>query len=78
LDVDAIRDLPDALRRRAIRVWLLGGGASGLTDSQIRAVDALVSSWRGQGGVAVSSDVPRTRLFAERHGGTLTLLRKPV
>jgi tRNA(Ile)-lysidine synthase len=78
LDVDAIRDLPDALRRRVIRVWLLGGGASGLTDTQIRAVDALVSSWRGQGGVAVSSDVPRTRLFAERHGGTLTLLRKPL
>lgn len=78
LDVDAIRDLPDALRRRVIRVWLLGGGATGLTDTQIRAVDALVSSWRGQGGVAVSSDVPRTRLFAERHGGTLTLLRKPL
>jgi tRNA(Ile)-lysidine synthase len=78
LDVDAIRDLPDALRRRVIRAWLLGGGAIGLTDTQIRAVDALVSSWRGQGGVAVSSDVPRTRLFAERHGGTLTLLRKPL
>jgi tRNA(Ile)-lysidine synthase len=78
LDVDAIRHLPDALRRRVIRVWLLAGGASGLTDTQIRAVDALVKSWRGQGGVAVSSDVPRTRLFAERHGGRLTLRRKPV
>ena len=78
LDVDTVRDLPAALRRRVIRAWLIVGGASGLTDTQIRAVDALVSSWRGQGGVAVSSDVPRTRLFAERCGGTLTLLRKPV
>ena len=78
LDVDAIRNLPDAVRRRVIRAWLLGGGASALTDTQIRAVDALVISWHGQGGVAVSSDLPRTRLFAERRGGTLTLLRKPV
>ena len=78
LDVDSVKDLPAALRRRVIRAWLIVGGASGLTDTQIRAVDALVSSWRGQGGVAVSSDIPRTRLFAERFGGTLTLLRKPV
>jgi len=61
-----------------IRAWLLSGGASGLTDSQIRAVDALVSAWRGQGGVAVGSEVPYTRLFAERHGTALTLSRKPV
>ena len=78
LDIDTVKDLPAALRRRVIRAWLIVGGASGLTDTQIRAVDALVSSWRGQGGVAVSSDMPRTRLFAERYGGTLTLLRKPV
>jgi len=37
-----------------------------------------VSAWRGQGGVAVGSEVPYTRLFAERHGTALTLSRKPV
>lgn len=78
LEVAAIKDLSVALRRRVIRAWLLVGGASGLTDPQIRAVDALVTAWRGQGGVAVGSGVPYTRLFAERCGATLTLHRKPV
>lgn len=78
LDVVAIADLPAALRRRVIRGWLLGGGANGLTDTQIRAVDALVTAWRGQGGVAVGGHLPRTRLFAERHGSSLTLRCEPV
>lgn len=78
LAVVAIADLPAALRRRVIRGWLLGGGANGLTDTQIRAVDALVTAWRGQGGVAVGGHLPRTRLFAERHGSTLTLRCEPV
>lgn len=78
LDIAAITDLPAALRRRVIRRWLLDGGAIGLTDVQIRAVDALVTDWRGQGGVAVGSDVPLTRVFAERRGPVLTLRREPV
>ena len=78
LGVAAIEDLTPALRRRVIRTWLLTGGASGLTDTQIRAVDALVTHWRGQGGVAVGAEVPYTRLFAERRGTTLTLSHKPV
>lgn len=44
-----LASLPDALRRRAIRAWLLDGGACDLTDIQIRAVDRLVMAWRGQG-----------------------------
>ena len=78
LAVAAVIDLPEALRRRVIRAWLLDGGAAGLTDRQIRAVDALVSAWRGQGGVAVSWGVRKTRLFAERRGDTLTLRSEPV
>jgi len=78
LRVVAIQDLTPALRRRVIRAWLLTGGASGLTDTQIRAVDALVTQWRGQGGVAVGSRVPYLRLFAERRGATLLLRHKPV
>lgn len=78
LEIAGIADLPVALRRRVIRAWLMAGGATGLTDGQIRAVDALVSSWRGQGGVAVGCDRPRTRLFAERRGGLLTLRTEPV
>ena len=34
---EALAPLPDAIRRRVIRGWLLAGGARGLTDKQIRA-----------------------------------------
>jgi tRNA(Ile)-lysidine synthase len=78
LHIAGIADLPAALRRRVIRAWLLSEGASGLTDGQIRAVDALVTAWRGQGGVAVGCGIPRTRLFAERWDGALRLRTEPV
>lgn len=78
LTVAAIDQLPAALRRRVIRGWLLAGGATGLTDGQLRSVDALITAWRGQGGVAVGCDRPNTRLFAERRGGTLALRSEPV
>ncbi len=61
-----------------IREWLLAGGATGLTDVQLRGVDTLITAWRGQGGVAVGSARAHTRLFAERHGGTLALRFEPV
>ena len=51
----ALAALPAPVRRRVIRGWLLAGGATGLTDKQIRGVDTLVTAWRGQGGVAVGS-----------------------
>ena len=78
LDLAPLSDLPAPLRRRVIRVWLLSGGAANLSDRQIRAVDDLVISWRGQGGVAVGGAVPESRLFAERHGSRLRLRREPV
>ena len=78
LDLSAVGGLPAALRRRVIRSWLLTGGAEDLADRQIRAVDDLVSAWRGQGGVAVGCAVPNTRLFAERHGSRLRLRSEPV
>jgi len=78
LQIGAIDQLPAAVRRRVIRGWLLAGGATGLTDGQLRGVDVLVTAWRGQGGVAVGSDRPNTRLFAERRGATLVLRCEPV
>jgi tRNA(Ile)-lysidine synthase len=61
-----------------IRGWLLSGGASDLTDNQIRRVDDLVTNWHGQGGVAVGSDLRRQRLVAARSDGRLRLHREPV
>ncbi|MDT5154343.1 MAG: tRNA(Ile)-lysidine synthase [Mycobacterium sp.] len=78
LNVAPLADLPPALRRRVIRRWLLDGGASGLTDGQIRDVDRLVVDWRGRGGVAVGSLLRNQRLFADRRGGVLILRSEAV
>jgi tRNA(Ile)-lysidine synthase len=78
LDTARLVRLPEAIRRRVIRGWLLAGGASGLTDKQIRKVDTLVTAWRGQGGVAVGSALRSRRLIAGRRDGMLTLHTEPV
>jgi tRNA(Ile)-lysidine synthase len=78
LDTAGLAALPEAVRRRVIRGWLLAGGASGLTDKQIRGVDTLVTAWRGQGGVAVASPLRSQRLIAGRRDGMLTLHIEPV
>jgi len=78
LDNARLVALPEAIRRRVIRGWLLAGGASGLTDKQIRGVDTLVTAWRGQGGVAVGSPLRSQRLIAGRRDGMLTLHTEPV
>jgi tRNA(Ile)-lysidine synthase len=78
LDTVRLAAVPEALRRRVIRGWLLAGGARGLTDKHIRGVDTLVTAWRGQGGVAVGSPLRSRRLIAGRRGGMLTLHTEPV
>jgi tRNA(Ile)-lysidine synthase len=78
LDISRLAALPESVRRRVIRGWLLAGGASGLTDKQIRGVDSLVTAWRGQGGVAVGSPLRSQRLIAGRRDGMLTLHTEPV
>jgi tRNA(Ile)-lysidine synthase len=67
-DVAALEPLPPALRRRVIRRWLLASGTPELSDSHVRAVDALVAGWRGQGGVWLSGG-----LVARRAHGRLKL-----
>jgi tRNA(Ile)-lysidine synthase len=78
LRVQALAGLEAPVRRRVIRTWLLTGGATNLTDRQIRGVDALVTGWHGQGGVAVGSSVPEERLFAGRRDGVLRLWSEQV
>ncbi len=78
LTVAGLEDLPAALRRRVIRGWLLGVGATALTDVQLRAVDALVGDWHGQGGAAVTSPLRYQRLVVSRHAGLLTVAARPV
>ncbi|GAA1238031.1 tRNA lysidine(34) synthetase TilS [Prauserella halophila] len=56
LSVASLGAAPAALRRRALRSWLLGAGVRELTDAHLRSVDALVADWRGQGGVWLPGD----------------------
>ncbi|MBN9634837.1 MAG: TilS substrate-binding domain-containing protein, partial [Actinobacteria bacterium] len=78
LAVTGLEDLPAALRRRVIRGWLLDVGATALTDVQLRAVDALVGDWHGQGGTAVPSPLRYQRLVVTRRAGMLTVAARPV
>lgn len=78
LDTAPLAALPGPVRRAVIRRWLLAGGGRGLTDQQIRAVERLVTHWRGQGGVAVGSELREQRLFAVRGEGVLRLHREPI
>ncbi|WNV91755.1 tRNA lysidine(34) synthetase TilS [Umezawaea sp. Da 62-37] len=67
-DIAALEPLPAAVRRRVIRRWLLASGTPELSDSHVRAVDALVAGWKGQGGVWLSGG-----LVARRAHGRLRL-----
>jgi tRNA(Ile)-lysidine synthase len=67
-DVAALEPLPPALRRRVIRRWLLASGTPELSDSHVRAVDALVAGRRERGGVWLSGG-----LVARRAHGRLKL-----
>ncbi|WP_422744278.1 tRNA lysidine(34) synthetase TilS [Mycobacterium sp. WMMD1722] len=78
LDTARLSGLPTAIRRRVIRRWLTAQGAGALTDRHLRAVDALVTHWRGQGGVAVPGGRTRERLIAGRRDGRLTMSVEPV
>lgn len=78
LDAAALVTLAGPVRLAVIRRWLIDGGGRGLTDLQIRAVDRLVTAWRGQGGVAIGSDLRGQRLFAVRGDGLLRLRSEPV
>jgi tRNA(Ile)-lysidine synthase len=49
LPVRPLEPLPAALRRRVLRGWLHGGGVPDLQAVHLRAVEALVTGWRGQG-----------------------------
>jgi len=42
--------VPAAVRRRVLRDWLAAVGTPAPTDAHLRAADALVAEWRGQGG----------------------------
>jgi tRNA(Ile)-lysidine synthase len=64
LDAAVLGAAPAAVRRRALRAWLLTAGVTGLTDLHLRAADDLVGRWRGQGAVAL----PQRLELVREHG----------
>ncbi|GAA5120346.1 tRNA lysidine(34) synthetase TilS [Haloechinothrix salitolerans] len=70
-DVATLAEAHTAVRRRALRAWLLEAGGTDLTDGHLRAVDELVSRWRGQGGVWLPGD-----LVVSRAHGKLRVCRQ--
>ena len=63
LDARALSRLPTAVRRRVIRLAALSAGAPAgtLAAVHIEAVDALVTSWRGQGPLQLPGGIPVRR-----------------
>lgn len=58
LDVRWLAGLPEALRGRVVRGWLVDRGARDLSAAHVQAVLALVTDWRGQGAL----DLPGVRV----------------
>ncbi|MEU5844462.1 tRNA lysidine(34) synthetase TilS [Rhodococcus sp. NPDC047139] len=73
LDADVLAQAPAAVRRRAVRAWLIDHTASP-NETMLRAVDDLVAAWRGQGPVAVGRGPESgTRLVVSRRRGRLAV-----
>lgn len=70
IDAVALAAQPPAVRTRVLRQWLLGEGVPAVSNVQLRAVDALVADWHGQGPVALPAE-----LAARRRSGRLHLAR---
>jgi tRNA(Ile)-lysidine synthase len=83
LDVTVLSTEPSALRRRALRRWLLDVGVRELTDAHLRSADALIGEWRGQGAVwlpgnfAVSRARGRLRVTARQERREATSSTEP-
>ena len=71
-DLAQLAEQPAAVRRRVLRRWLLEQGVRELTDAQLRAVDALIAEWRGQGAVWLPGG-----LEVGRAHGRLTVFQPP-
>ncbi len=71
LSVAALRGLPDAVRTRVLHGFAreLGAPGSALGERHVRALDALVTGWRGQGPVHLPGG-----LVVARRGDRLTLV----
>jgi tRNA(Ile)-lysidine synthase len=67
LDVAVLAPAPAALRRRALRRWLLDAGVAELTDAHLRAADDLIGRWSGQGALQLPGGLELVRAQGRLH-----------
>ena len=74
LDCAALAELPRAIRSRILRAAIYAAGAPGgsISADHLAAVEALVTSWHGQGEVSLPGGVKVARI-----SGRLSLLARP-
>jgi tRNA(Ile)-lysidine synthase len=74
LDCAALAELPRAIRSRVLRAAIYAAGAPGgsLSADHLSAVEALITSWRGQGEASLPGGVKVARI-----SGRLSLLARP-
>ena len=74
LDCAALAELPRAIRSRILRAAIYAAGApsGSLSADHLAAVEALITSWRGQGEVSLPGGVKVARI-----SGRLSLLARP-
>jgi tRNA(Ile)-lysidine synthase len=74
LDCAALSELPRAIRSRILRAAIYAAGAPGgsIRADHLAAVEALITSWRGQGEVSLPGGVKVARI-----SGRLSLLARP-
>lgn len=66
-EVAGFTDLAPALRRRLLRRWLTGRGVPACTAGHLRAVDALITDWHGQGAVGLPGGWEASRASGRLH-----------
>jgi tRNA(Ile)-lysidine synthase len=71
--VAPLTGLPTAVRTRVLRLLAAGAGAGALTLVHTRALDALVTDWHGQGGVALPGGVTAHRAKGDDGCGRLRI-----
>ena len=74
LDCAALAELPRAIRSRILRAAIYAAGApsGSISADHLAAVEALVTSWRGQGEASLPGGVKVARI-----SGRLSLLARP-
>jgi len=74
LDISALAELPRAIRTRVLRlaIYACGAPSGSISADHVASVEALITSWHGQGACSLPGGVK-----VERISGRLSLLSRP-